>query len=136
MVEMSYNSVKQTDYAALHAPYYNAIRDTEILFEEEKIIATVNSVGHIEFFDEEKQSLGAVDIPAAESPDMYAHSGQYGEVRYKAEKDVISFELPLYRWEDSYPHCDGESDRWSRYVVRWFHVVFDVKTKQIAIPDR
>lgn len=136
MYHRNYNSAAQTEPLRIPAPYYNAIDPTAVFFEVERITATVDSLGHIEFFDQDKQSLGFVDVPAAESPDLYAHSGQYGEVHCRAESGRVIFDLPVYRWVDHYPHCDGESDRWSRYVVRWFRVEFDCRTRMISIVDR
>lgn len=131
-----FNSKTQTECLELHAPYYNAILPTTVLFENEGISVYVDSLGHVEFFDSENNSLGFVDIPAAESPDMYAHSGQYGTVKCISDGNTISIHLPVYGWEDSYPHCDGESDRWSRYEVRWFRVEFDCKSRKIEVVDR
>lgn len=135
MDHKTYNSAAQSDYLKFTAPYYNAINPTTVYFEVEKVSAFVNSLGHIEFFDQENQSLGFVDVPAAKSPDMYGHSGQYGEVHYKADCETICLKLPVYGWEDGYPHCDGEYDRWTRYVIRWFYVIFDCKTQKITIPE-
>ncbi len=136
MDHKTFNSAEQSDYLKLTAPYVNAINPTSVLFEVEKVSAFVNSLGHIEFFDEANQSLGFVDVPAAESPDLYGHSGQYGEMYYKTDGGTIRFKLPVYGWDDCYPNCDGESDRWDRYVARWFYVVFDCQTQKITIHDR
>jgi hypothetical protein len=131
-----FNSAEQSDYLKLTAPYVNAINPTTVLFQGEKVSAFVDSLGHIAFFDESNQSLGFVDIPAAESPDLYGHSGQYGELYCKSDGERIQFKLPVYGWDDCYPYCDGESDRWDRYVARWFYVVFDCKTRTISVQDR
>ena len=135
MNQISFNSSKQTDYTEIHAPYYNAIEPTAVFFEKEKISAFVNSLGHIEFFDEQNNSLGFTDVPAAESPDMYGHSGQYGKVRCMSDGKTVRFKLPIYDWEDSYPHCDGESDRWTRRTIRHFYVIFDCETQRITVTD-
>lgn len=128
-----YNSKTRNDFLELKAPYYNAILPTTVFYENEKIFVNVDSLGHIEFFDEGKNSLGFVDVPAAESPDMYGHSGQYGEMKCGMEGENICLELPVYGWNDDYPYCDGESDRWTRYIARWFKVVFDVENRKIEI---
>lgn len=131
-----FNSTAQADYLELTAPYYNAIYDTMVSFEVENISVFVNSLGHVEFYDHNERSLGFVDYPAAESPDMYAHSGQYGTVRCSSDGEKIRIQLPVYEWLDSYPHCDGESDRWTRRTLRWFDVVFDCKTRQINVEGK
>lgn len=129
-----YNSKTDSGYKTISALYYNAIDPTTVVFEEEGVSAFVNSLGHIEFSDA-SGVLGFIDHPAAESPDMYAHSGQYGTVEYAADGKEIRFRFPVYEWDDYYPHCDGESDRWNRRTVRHFFVVFDCGTKTITIEE-
>ena len=131
-----YNSKKSSNIMEMNAPYYNAIETTEVAFEEENVIAYVDSLGHIEFFDMGNVSLGYVDVPVSKDPSEMGHTAQYGDMRCYVEDNKICFKLPVYGWDDSYPHCDGESDRWSRYVARWFRVVFDYDTKEISVLDR
>lgn len=119
----------------LEAPYYNAIETTEITFENEKIIAYADSLGHIEFFDLEMNTLGFVDVPVSKDPSEKGHTAQYGDMECYVDSAKIVFRLPVYGWEDNYPHCDGEFDRWDRYVARWFSVLFDCETKEIKIAD-
>ena len=131
-----YNSKKSSDIMEMNAPYYNAIETTEVVFEEEGVITYVDSLGHIEFFDMENVSLGYVDVPVSKDPSEMGHTAQYGDMHCYVEENKVYFKLPIYGWDDSYPHCDGESDRWSRYVAGWFRVVFDCDTKKISILDR
>ena len=134
-MSISFNSKTDSGYQTITAPYYNAIRPTTVVFEQEGVSAFVNSLGHIEFFDAQGTSLGFVDRPAAESPELYAHSGQYGTVEYTADGREIRFRFPVYEWDDFYPHCDGESDRWNRRTVRHFSVVFNCGSKAIRIEE-
>ena len=136
MEHFVFNSKTAEKALTLTAPYYNAIRPTTVEFEEEGCSVFVNSEGHIEVYDKENNSLGFVDVPCAESPDMYAHSGQYGTIDCFADGKTITLTLPVYEWEDYYPHCDGESDRWNRKTIRHFRVVFDCESKEITILDR
>ena len=131
-----YNSAIQTDTMEIKAFYYNAIDPTEVCFEQEKIFVTINSLGHIEFYDAEKNSLGFVDFPVSDDPSKYAHTAQYGEIRCASNGKEITVFLPIYWWDDSYPHCDGESDRWIRHTDRWFRVVFDCENKKIEVMDK
>lgn len=131
--QLNYNSAAQSEFLEINALYYNAINPTTITFENEKVKAFVNSLGHIEFFDMEDNSLGFVDVPVSDDPSEKAHSAQYGTVRYMADGSKITFKMPLYDWIDYYPNCDGESDRWNRITVRWFDVVFDCSTGQINV---
>lgn len=131
-----FDSLNCTERLKLVAPYYNAIVPTTIVFEREKVSAFVDSMGHIEIFDDKENSLAAVDVPVSSDPSEYGHSAQYGAVECAAENGVITFYLPVYGWQDHYPNCDGESDRWSRYTDRWFRVVFDCREGTLTILDR
>lgn len=130
-----YDSSAGNDFMKLEAPYYNAIETTEVIFEKENIIAYADSLGHIEFFDMEKNSLGYVDVPVSKDPSEKGHQAQYGDVYCGVEGNKIVFRLPVYGFEDSYPHCDGESDRWSRYAARWFRVKFDCDSREVEIVE-
>jgi hypothetical protein len=132
----TYDSLNQTEHLKLVAPYYNAIVPTTVCFEREKVSACVDALGHIEIFDDKKNSLASVDVPVSKDPSEYGHSAQYGTVECAAEGGVITFFLPVYGWHDHYPNCDGESDRWSRYTDRWFRVVFDCGKGTLTVLDR
>ena len=132
----TFDTSQRTHPIELCAPYFNAINPTTVVFEQEKISVYVDSLGHIEFFDSANQSLGFVDLPAADSPDLYAHSGQYGRVWCFVEDGKICVKLPVYNWIDHYPDCDGEYDRWSRREVEYFRVVLDPVVHTIAVLDR
>ena len=41
----------------------------------------------------------------------------YMDILITTEDDAVIFQLPEYRWIDHYPHCDGESDRWSTEII-------------------
>ena len=131
-----FNSNTQTDYLELIAPYYNAINPTKIFFEEERIYAYVDSLGHVEFYNATENSLGYVDVPVAKDPNDYAHSAQYGKVEIKASDDIITIHLPVYTWDDNYPHCDGESDRWDRRTIGCFDILFDCNAHKITVTDK
>lgn len=136
MDHKNFDSSTKSDHLQIIAPYYNAINPTTVSFEQEKISVFVNALGHIEFFDAKEQSLGFVDLPVAKDPSEYGHTAQYGTVECTADGSTITIFLPVYGWTDSYPYCDGESDRWDRYTARWFRVIFDCSTHQITILDR
>lgn len=131
-----FDSSRQTGYLVLEAPYYNAIDPTEVEFPVEGIRGTVNSLGHLEVADPDGKVLGTVDVPAHGDPTAYAHSAQYGTVRCTAEGNEVIFCFPVYIWEDCYPHCDGEYDRWDRRILRWFRVIFDCTTGRLRLEGR
>ena len=130
-----YDSSVQTEPIEIKAPYYNAINPTTIWFEQEKISVLVNSLGHIEVFGENEKSFGSADFPVSDDPSEYAHTAQYGEIRCSSDGKQITVLLPVYWWSDSYPDCDGEYDRWTRHIDRWFSVVFDCSSGEISIVD-
>ncbi len=136
MEHKTFDSAAGIEYLKLTAPYYNAIVPTTVYFQQEKISVSVDSLGHIAFFDGEGHPLGSVDLPVHKDPSNYGHTAQYGEVRCGADGSTITIHLPIYYWTDNYPHCDGESDRWDRHVDGWFRVVFDCATHAIMILDR
>lgn len=134
-VQLTYDSSARSDYLELKAPYYNAIETSEVTFEKEGVVAYADSLGHIEFFDMQKNSPGFVDLPVSKDPSEKGYTAQYGDMKCAICDNTIDFHLPVYGWDDSYPHCDGESDRWSRYVARWFSVKFDLTTKEIKVSE-
>ncbi len=136
MDNITYNSAEKIDLLEIKAPYYNAINPTTVYFEQEKISVSMDSLGHIEFFDENENSFGFVDFPVSSDPSKYAHTAQYGEIRCLAIDNEIVIYLPVYWWSDSYPDCDGEYDRWTRHIERWFRVVFNCESKEISVLDK
>ena len=136
MDNITYNSAEKIDLLEIKAPYYNAINPTAVYFEQEKIYVTMDSLGHFEFLNEGKEILHSLDFPVSKDPSEYGHSAQYGEIRcVVVEKEIILY-IPVYGWNDSYPYCDGESDRWQRYIARWFRIVFNCKTSEISVLDK
>lgn len=136
MDHKQYDSALCADDLTVTAPYFNAIRPTTVSFVQEKRSVTMDSLGHIAFFDEAGQPLGAVDFPVSDDPSKYGHTAQYGQIRCRADGKTITISLPVYGWDDNYPHCDGESDRWDRYVARWFQIHFDCADGTITVEGR
>ena len=136
MYHLTYDSAVSTTRLTLTAPYYNAINPTKVCFTQEQICVSMDSLGHIEFFDVGERSLGSADFPVSEDPSKYAHTAQYGNMECSADGCSVTVYLPIYYWLDSYPHCDGESDRWTRRIERWFRVVFDCKSRTITVLDQ
>lgn len=132
----TFDSSTRTEPLELTAPYFNAILPTTVTFVREQISLFVDSLGHVEFFDAAQRSLGKVELPVHKDPSAYGHTAQYGNAKCTADGGSITLFLPVYSWTDSYPHCDGESDRWDRHVDRWFRVVFDCTSHTVSILDR
>lgn len=136
MENKTFDSSVQAEALELKAPYYNAIVPTTVRFVREDVSVYVDALGHIEFFGGDGQSLGVVDVPVDKDPSKYGHTAQYGTVKCGADGGSVTLTMPVYGWHDSYPYCDGESDRWDRYVARWFRVVYDCRSGEIAVLDR
>ena len=49
---IKFDSALGTNPIEIRAPYYNAINPTKVYFEQEKVSVCVDSLGHVEFFDE------------------------------------------------------------------------------------
>lgn len=131
-----YNSTAMSGSLCISSGNRYDIDATSVYFEEEKITVTVDSYGHIEFFegDDQSKSLDAVHVPASGTQEDPID--RYGKVELKKDGNTILLELPRYRWEDNYPHCDGEYDRWDRYTKGSFQVIFDLETKKITVEGR
>ena len=136
MEQLIFNSTVNMEPLTIKAPYYNAILPTAVTFINEHTTLQIDSLGHIEFCGDDMQVLCTLDLPVHKDPTEYGHSAQYGEVKCSADGHSITLFLPIYDWEDSYPNCDGESDRWSRYIVRWFRVVYDCETSTAVVLDK
>ena len=130
---VKFNSKLQTTFCEIVAPYYNAIRPTKVLFEHEKVSVFVDSLGHIEFCNLDNNLLATIDLPVSKDPSEKAHTAQYGTVRCGIDEEQICVYLPIYSWTDHYPDCDGEFDRWSRHLERWFKVIYNRETNKIAV---
>ena len=133
---IKFDSALGTNPIEIRAPYYNAINPTKVYFEQEKVSVCVDSLGHVEFFDENEESIGFVDFPVSNDPSEYAHTAQYGECHCFSNGKTATVFLPVYWWGDSYPNCDGESDRWTRHVKRRFRIVLDIETREISVHEK
>ena len=136
MEQLIFDSAVRTDPLTIKAPYYNAILPTAVSFVREHTTLCIDSLGHIEFCGDGMPQSCTLDLPVHKDPTAYGHSAQYGEVKCASDGHTVTLYLPLYDWEDSYPNCDGESDRWSRYIVRWLCVVYDCETHTAAVLDK
>ena len=108
------------------------ISTTEILFTVENIIARVTDSGNVEFYDNNKNLLAAICVPADSDG-----RGHYEDICCKVEDGKIMMRFPMYTWYDNYPDCDGEYDRWDAHIVGYESpIVFDIKTHECVISDR
>lgn len=107
------------------------VSTTDITFVNEGIIARVTAGGNIEFFDCERKLLASICVPADNGG-----RGHYEDIYCKIENDTIKMKFPVYEWEDYYPHCDGEHDRWVAHVKGYKPpITFCITTHDISISE-
>lgn len=100
----------------------------EITFLREKCMVTLEAkTGEVAFYDREGRQLltTAVELPACGDE-------KYSEVRCQVEGDVIRLGFPQYRFKDNYPNCDGEHDRWTKYISGYTYLRYDLKKHSLV----
>ena len=108
------------------------ITRTDILFKEENIAAVIERTGEIQFgkADDMRTTLASVTVPKQEGGREI-----YMDVTYSVENGQIVLKMPIYRWIDRYPHCDGESDRWDTETIGYHTVRYDLETQEITMEE-
>ena len=103
---------------------------TDILFKEENIFAVIECSGEIQFRspDDVKTTIASVKVPKQEGGREI-----YMDVTCLVEDGCIVLKMPIYRWIDHYPHCDGESDRWDGEAIGYHTVRFNPATGEAVI---
>lgn len=103
------------------------ISQNEISFIRENCIVTVEAkTGKIVFCDSEGNQRLAASVELPRSGDE-----KFSEVKCMAEGDRIKLGFPQYAYKDSYPNCDGEHDRWTKYLSGFTYVCYDRKKNGI-----
>lgn len=75
-------------------------------------ILVIISDKQVRFLDGAGKLLLQEDLPpVTEGRKEYLH------VYCSGNEKQLSVAFPLYRWEDYYPHCDGEFDRWDATII-------------------
>ena len=57
----------------------------------------------------------------------------YMDVTCHVENGQIVLKMPIYRWIDHYPHCDGENDRWDAETIGYHTVRYDLETQEAKV---
>ena len=105
--------------------------NTYILFEKAGFYVNIHNKGTFTFCAPDYRKLAVI-----QARPMDSGRGCYMDILITTTEDGIRFQFPEYTWTDHYPHCDGESDRWDRYISRWFRIVFNCESKEAAVLDR
>lgn len=99
----------------------------QILFINEKITVNIEAkTGEIEFYDLESNKLLSTKIQTPESGDE-----KFSEVECSVEGEKIKLGFPQYTYEDNYPNCDGESDRWTKIILDFDYLCYDFKNNRL-----
>ena len=94
---------------------------TEIAFENEKIVVSIEAkTGEVTFYDLQGNHLlsATVDVPPAGDE-------KYSEVSCSVDESRIRLGFPTYSYEDNYPNCDGEYDRWTKVISGYRYLCYD-----------
>lgn len=86
--------------------------NTYILFEKAGFYVNIHCRGTFTFCTLDYQPLAVI-----RAKPMDSGRECYMDVLISTTEDGAVFCLPEYRWIDHYPHCDGESDRWSAEII-------------------
>ncbi len=104
------------------------ISTTAIDFEREHITAVIEANGEIAFYDDAKEPLAAVTLPA-----QTGGREHYEDVECEVTNGALMLYFPIYEWEDNYPHCDGEYDRWTKVTIGHHTVTLDIISHEITV---
>lgn len=99
------------------------VSQNEITFIKENIIVTIEArLGKIQFCDPEHNVLLSEDVQVSSAGDE-----KFSEVKCIAEDGQIKLGFPEYTYKDNYPNCDGESDRWSKTILDFNFLCYDIR---------
>lgn len=99
-----------------------------IEFVNENIIVNIEAkTGEVEFCDSQANKLFSVKVSTPACGDE-----KFSEVKCSVEGDIISLGFPEYSYEDNYPNCDGESDRWTKRISGFNYLCYDFKNNRIV----
>lgn len=99
------------------------VSQNEIVFTNENIIVTVESrTGEVKFYNSEQRELLSTKVETPSSGDE-----RFSEVKCIVEGEQIKLGFPQYSYKDNYPHCDGESDRWTKTISGFEFLCYDLK---------
>lgn len=96
---------------------------TQISFINEKITVQIEAkIGEIAFYD-----LGGNLLLSSRVQTPAAGDEKFSEVKCLVEGEQIKLGFPQYTYKDNYPHCDGESDRWTKMISGFDFLCYDVQ---------
>lgn len=85
---------------------------TSFLFEGAGFYVNIHYKGAFTFY-----RVNGEKLETATAKPMTSGRGCYTDILVTTTEDAVIFQLPEYAWNDHYPHCDGESDRWTAKIT-------------------
>lgn len=94
---------------------------TNIIFIKENIFVTIESKkGEITFYNTETKLNLFHKMQMPLSGDE-----KFSEVKCKVDGKQLQIGFSLYTYEDNYPNCDGEYDRWTKIISGFDYLCYD-----------
>lgn len=100
----------------------------EIVFVHEHISVQVEAkTGDVVFYDENGGKLLSTQMTTPTSGDE-----KFSDLFCRATDGQISLGFPRYTYEDTYPNCDGESDRWKKTIWEYRTILYLIESNRIV----
>ena len=104
------------------------VSHNEITFAKENIVVSIEArTGEVVFSNLDSCKLLSVQAEMDSSGD-----GKFSEVKCIVENGQIKLGFPQYAYKDNYPNCDGEHDRWTKTILDFRFLCYDIKSNQIV----
>ena len=95
----------------------------EITFAKENVVVNIDAkTGEVVFCD-----MAGNGLLTAKAKTPSVGDEKFSEVQCKAENGQIVLGFPEYTYKDNYPHCDGESDRWTKVISGYQYLRYNCK---------
>ena len=95
----------------------------EITFVNENVIVSVEAcTGEVIFSSLDSSKLLSVKADMDSSED-----GKFSEIKCLVQDGQIKLGFPLYTYKDNYPNCDGEHDRWTKTILDFRFLCYDIE---------
>lgn len=122
-----FDSAKQSDGTLINLAC-GYISLNEITFVRENIIVNIEAcTGEVVFSDLNSNKLLSVKVEMPSSGD-----DKFSEIKCIVQNGQIKLGFPQYTYEDNYPNCDGEHDRWTKTIQDFRYLCYDIESNQIV----
>ena len=100
---------------------------TRIVFENEQLQVEIEArTGRIDFFDMADNKLLSAKATVPLDGDE-----KFSEVKCSVDNGQLLLGFPEYTYEDNYPHCDGEHDRWTKVIEGFRFLRYHIQDNRI-----